>query len=122
MRVLALFFLIHTGADILMPQYFCAGEEGGNLPFQASVVTRGAGESNEPILAAVTSSDESDRDRQPDQGPHEEDCFCCCSHVLPGVGFGGPVAFDLISVPPPSFADSLPSPPLRGTYHPPRST
>lgn len=119
-RVLVLFFLVYTGADILMPQYFCAGEEVGNLPSQSRVVTPAAGADDQPVLAAFASSEDSHREQQPDQEPHGEDCFCCCAHVLPGISFsnvGGP---ELKSTGATFITGHLPSPPLRGTYHPPR--
>lgn len=119
-RVIALFFLVYTGADILMPQYFCAGEEGGNRPIQAGVLTSRAGASNEPALTAVTASEDSHREQQQDQEPHAEDCFCCCAHVLPGITFGVSDTADLRSLPAPPALDFIPTPPPHATYRPPR--
>lgn len=49
----------------------------------------------------------------------DEECFCCCSHVLPGF----PVNNETLNTAPridiPLIA-SLPSPPPQGTFHPPR--
>lgn len=119
-RAIALFFVVYTGADILMPQYFCAGEEGGNLSLQASVLLPGVGAGDEPVLAAFAAPGDSHRERQQDQEPHGEDCFCCCAHVLPGVSFGVADTAGLRSLPAPPALDFIPTPPPHGTYRPPR--
>lgn len=116
-RSLALFFLLFTGADLFLPQYFCAGEEVGGIPFNSRTVSS---TNKADALVATFNSDNSRPDQPEDREHHEEDCFCCCAHVLPSVGFGDPLVLDLISLPAPPSMDSLPSPPLRGTYHPPR--
>jgi hypothetical protein len=121
-RAVAVFFLLFTGADILMPQYFCDDEIGGiSLP-TASAATlntdeRAAGDSK---VAAVADSDDS-RSRQPsDPSSHEEDCFCCCAHVLPSLPFTSTETAEVRQPMAAFLNDPLPSPPLRGTYHPPR--
>lgn len=121
-RAVTVFFLLFTGADILMPQYFCDDEIGGiSLPVAAAELNadeRPAGDRDE--VASVAGSDDS-RSRQPlDTSPHEEDCFCCCAHVLPSLPFA-PAKISEARQPMAVFVnDPLPSPPLRGTYHPPR--
>jgi hypothetical protein len=42
-RGVVVFFLLFTGADLTMPQYFCGGEEVGNLPLQSRVAKTNAG-------------------------------------------------------------------------------
>jgi hypothetical protein len=61
------------------------------------------------------------RDSHHDSSPDstEEDCFCCCSHIL--LGF----SFDYITLNTMPRVDialiaSLPSPPPQDTFHPPR--
>jgi len=119
-RVLTIFFLIYTGADLFVPQYFCSGEEVGNLPQQTRLVKTDAGTNDGSKTVATYSSQSSQSNQSPEPAPHEEDCFCCCAHVLPGTGFVALVISEatLLRVPP--FNDSLLSPPLRSTYHPPR--
>jgi hypothetical protein len=65
----------------------------------------------------------SNRDSQPDQDSHQsstdEDCFCCCSHIIPGQH----VNVATLNFPPPpddAALSPLPFAPPQGTYHPPR--
>jgi hypothetical protein len=118
-RSLALFFLLFTGADLFLPQYFCGGEEVGRIPVNGQTVSS-TSKANTPFIATAFQSDNSRPDQPEDREHHEEDCFCCCAHVLPGAGFGNLVVLDLISLPAPPSLDSLLSPPLQVTYHPPR--
>jgi hypothetical protein len=104
-RALALFFVLFTGADIALPQYFCGGEEVGGLPLGS---------------VATSTSEDSLPGQVPDEAPHEEDCFCCCAHVLPGLAFIRAATAELRSLEPPQKHESLPTPPLQLPYHPPR--
>lgn len=120
-RVLAVFFLLYTGADILLPQYFCGGEELGNVPIHATAA-------NLPNVTATKSSDvalytsqHSRLGQSPErEAPHEEDCFCCCAHVLPSIGFGNLDYTEVTNQCAHARSDRLLSPPLQSTYHPPR--
>jgi hypothetical protein len=49
----------------------------------------------------------------------EEDCFCCCSHILPGYSVSQVTLNIMPRVDIPLIA-SLPSPPPQDTFHPPR--
>lgn len=119
-RAVAVFFLLFTGADILMPQYFCDDEIGGiSLPTVAASLTaqEHAGD-GDPRVGA--DSDDS-RSRQPsDTSPHEEDCFCCCAHILPSLPVAPGETFQARQPMAAFVNDPLPSPPLQSTYHPPR--
>jgi hypothetical protein len=139
-RAVAVLFLLYTGGDIFLPQYFCRGEEIGGLPLSASVVTdeksaeprrastdRDSTDSNLALTeknsadsALSVSSNPSRPDQHHEQAPHTEDCFCCCAHVLPGFGISG--IFNNESSHSVSISElhSLPSPPLPNTYRPPR--
>lgn len=119
-RVLALFFLIFTGADISMPQYFCGGEEVGDLPTQSRSAKTTILTTDESRTIAVYSAQESQPGESPEQVPHEEDCFCCCAHVLLGLSFKTAEYSILKSPRAPAEMDRLLSPPLQSTYHPPR--
>ncbi len=120
-RGVAIFLLLFTGADLTMQQYFCGGEEIGGLPLQrvtlASTASDRDGENN---AAAVPTSNDSQPDQPSDKAPCDEDCFCCCAHVLPGLGFASICNSELKSPQKPLEKDFLPSPPLQSTYHPPR--
>ncbi len=119
-RAVALFFVLFTGADIALPQYFCGGEEVGGLPL-GSVATF-ASETADPGAerSAVPAPADSLPGQVPDEAPHEEDCFCCCAHVLPALAFTRAATAELRSPEPPQKQQSLPTPSLQLPYHPPR--
>lgn len=115
-RGISVFFLLFTIVDISSPHLCCedldglAGSAAQNNTIKASVVDEG--------MTAVVNDDS--RPQQP-AGPSssEEDCFCCCSHVLPGLSFSVAVLhFESLEADPQQ--DCLLTPPLRALYHPPR--
>lgn len=111
--LLALAFVDLTLIDLAFPQ-LCNDER---------MELAGAG----PIESAEQASDESGtintHDSEPGQNSQplstDEDCFCCCSHIL----LGYPINEVTLNTPPrislPSIK-SLPSPPSQDTFHPPR--
>lgn len=113
-RAVAVFFVLFTIADITLPQYFCAGEEIGGLPLASAAASDMTG----PGADGGTEMPSPSRDSE--QVPHEEDCFCCCAHVLAGLAFTAPASSELSTTPSDLGPDSLPSPPLPHQYHPPR--
>ena len=120
-RAVSVFFLLFTAADIALPQYFCGGEEVGGLPL--SHVAAAPAEAADPGTerSSVPAPADSLPGQVPDEAPHEEDCFCCCAHVLPALAFTRAATAELRSPEPPQKQQSLPSPPLQLLYHPPRS-
>jgi hypothetical protein len=118
-RAVALFFVLFTAGDIALPQYFCGGEEIGGLPLTSVIASTEVGDSGTD-RAAVPAPEAPLPGQDSDQAPHEEDCFCCCAHVLPGMAFNTSAAGELRTPQPPLEQQSLPSPPLSLQYHPPR--
>jgi hypothetical protein len=119
-RAVAVFFLLFTCADLSMPEYFC-DEEAGALPVNLTVRQKAGDVATGLDLAAAASTTEDALPGAPDsEAPHEEDCFCCCAHVLPAVLVANVGASDAKTPALVLTADSLPSPPLQSTYHPPR--
>ncbi|MGB7923370.1 MAG: hypothetical protein WCF57_09010 [Pyrinomonadaceae bacterium] len=116
---MAVFFLLYTGADIAMPQYFC-GEEMGGLPVVSHAAPLSRVNTENVTTKSTDFSDGSHQEEPSDQIPHQEDCFCCCAHVLPGLIFANPGASEIKSSNLQLEKDRLPDPPLRSTYHPPR--
>lgn len=118
--MIALLFLVYTGADLALPQYVCSGEEFANLSFQ----TRKAPTPAERINASSNLVSDIARDSHdseaPEQEPCEEDCFCCCSHILPGLNLAQFGNSDIRTPRLVAQDDQLLSPPLQSTYHPPR--
>lgn len=118
-RVIAVFFLLYTGADLTVRQ-FCSDEfcVPRIVEASASADSRSSYTARLAVAAANTSDS---RGNQPSEPPSlDEDCFCCCTHVLPGSA----LAVIAISEWEPALTElrniSLPSPPLRRTFHPPR--
>jgi hypothetical protein len=117
-RVIALLFLFHAGVDLLFPQ-LCSEE-----PFNI-VVNNSSSASREAIgaetFAVVTASlpGDSGEERRSDP-PRDEDCFCCCTHVMASHGFINSENAELKL--PFSAHENIrvPSAPLNNPYHPPR--
>jgi len=126
-RCLATFFLIFTFVDIvvidLLGQHGCS-EEAAVLPLVSptSSVSDEIQVNAGPGLAVV----ENDAQNQPASpaehkpaGTLDEDCFCCCSHLIPGIRVdlavlnGSPQPGD-------SAIFNIPISPLHSTFHPPR--
>lgn len=114
-RAVAVFFVLFTLCDIALPQYFCGGgEEVGGLPLHLSA-TAEAGDRSDGFAPEAPSPEQGS-----EQAPHEEDCFCCCAHVLAGLAITPVASAELRSQQPPLELSSLPSPTLPLQYHPPR--
>lgn len=120
-RVIAVFFLLYTGADLASPQ-FCTEElEGFSGYNQVSAATLSPTSDNARPTLAASVSDSSRQEPPSDKTPDgDEDCFCCCAHVLPGMTFAV-VQFTAAHTPVPDVrSERIPSPTLPNTYHPPR--
>jgi len=109
-----------TVVDMISPQ-LC--EDGSGAI--AGVVTAGlaenaAGRSDQKALAEVAISRQDSLPQQDSsEAAAEDDCFCCCSHVLPvfsinQVTLNTPPRIDV------PFIETLPSPPPQDMFHPPR--
>lgn len=119
-RGVALFFVLFTGADIALPQYFCGDGEIGGTPTDSASLYSPADKSTVENSEIVSGTNDSRPERPAPEAPHNEDCFCCCAHVLPSLSFasaGAPVLAEPSDI---LISSSVLSPPLRGTYHPPR--
>ena len=102
-RILALFLLVWAVADLSVPG-FCQTD--GALP--------------ERQTTTLTSASHPKDSNPLKSGDYEDDCFCCCTHILPSVHFE--LAAGLVFTPevvctplakPKEFHGSV--------YHPPRS-
>jgi hypothetical protein len=111
--LLAFAFFDLTVVDIFSPQ-LCGDE-------QVSLSSTGPVDSTEEGAGELGASQT--HDSQPDQDSHQspidEDCFCCCSHIIPSPH----VNVAALNCPPPPGASviaSFPLAPPRGAFHPPR--
>lgn len=118
-RGVAVFFVLFVFVDLAFPELCQEALEGVteriHAPVQASGREPGASD-----RAAVKDSEDSREGQQPEQAPHEEDCFGCCGHVLPGTEFPGLVVAEIVSLPAPPMNTQVPTASLRTPYHPPR--
>lgn len=117
-RAIAVLFLLYTGADLLIPQV-CA-EERGLATIEVADV-----KATTPDLASYVSSLASDisnreHNQVPDQQQRDEDCFCCCAHVIPGSVFHGSSISEIISISLPTKQALLPLELPNAFFHPPR--
>jgi hypothetical protein len=114
--VLLLFASIDLCADLVSPRSCCEWID--NLAI-ANVTQTGPpvhATLNETILAAATDAHPAPSSNSPET---DEDCFCCCAHILPGGYFN--VAISNTESPAPVLTNALlPVPPAQSPFHPPR--
>lgn len=115
--MVALLFLFHTGVDLLFPQLCNEGPVNITVD-QSEAVSKETINDETSALVAVSLPD-SGEDRRSDP-PRDEDCFCCCTHVMTSPCFVNPGNAELkISA---SLYQEIPilSAPPNNPYHPPR--
>jgi hypothetical protein len=117
-RVFAIFFLLFTSAelmivDIALPQR-CKDELG-------MLATNGYAHptTDETDKSFVIAENHSQPESSSEQNCTEEDCFCCCSHIVPASHVTFPPLIDEPQVTEAAIAH-LPSSPPHGLFHPPR--
>ena len=118
-RTVALLFLLHTGADLVFPQ-LCSEEPVGIAMNQPVVATSEAKSNYQSFAIGLPSSNQSSEMPGSEDPPRDEDCFCCCTHVMPSPLFVDPGVADANlgkSIQP---NVSLASAPLNTPDHPPR--
>jgi hypothetical protein len=118
-RCVAIFFLFYTGFDIASPQ-FCNDELTGLSAKSIATVAVAPFTETTRHIVTVSASDISRRDLPFNQESDDDDCFCCCTHVLPGMTFFNTSALDIKSLAVSLEQIFLPTPPLSSTFHPPR--
>lgn len=120
-RAIAILFLVYTALDLSMPQLCC--EEMG-IPTIAE--TAASAEDNSVDSTRLSDAALSANDYEeslPSERPHsDEDCFCCCAHVLPGSAVAVVAAPELTTSLAAQQDICLLSPQLQSPYHPPRLT
>ena len=118
LRVIAMLFLLHSGVDMLFPQ-LCSDEETFGGSFSSSgVVATNDGEAGKAF--AVDGSSEFPDDQRSGPEHRDEDCFCCCTHVMPSPVFASPDDAELVISTSTVARIFIPSAPSDNPYHPPR--
>lgn len=111
-----LLFLIYTGFDITVPQYHLNESIRKNTTGALDPGTKHL----ESGIYLVASNSTPNQPQQERDSHRDEDCFCCCSHVVPSPVFIGPVNAVVMSPPIALPNIAIPSAPLHNPYHPPR--
>lgn len=99
---------------MLFPQ-FCDEENSYNSSFSSTVLS--SAPNRETVVVASTQFPD---DQRPDSLPSDEDCFCCCTHVMPSPVFHSFESAELAITRNTTHRIFIPSAPPDNPYHPPR--
>ena len=116
-RFIVIVFLVYAGVDIANPQ-LCNDEFAPSPVLLTSNIQRHAEEALTDI--SIGDSEETEQREQPSTPHSEDDCFCCCTHVLPGLTTQPNGASDVVSQGLTLAPQSVTSAHLMALYHPPR--
>jgi hypothetical protein len=120
-RAIALLFLIYTAIDIASPD-LCREEALGDGRLGLRVVTSPPVTADANASAARIAAAVKQRTNEPSEWfSDDDDCFCCCSHVLPGTVTATVAVTDIRSPISSLQYLSIPSPLMAPAFHPPRS-
>lgn len=112
-RGVVLLFLVYTAVEFAFPQ-FC-----GERAFSIVGSTTAASVRESGLQLSQRDSSESPR---PDNDlPDNDDCFCCCGHVMPSPPFVNPQRSAMVALSDQLDPVSIPDASLGAPYHPPRS-
>ena len=114
--VLLLFASADLSADLVAPQACCEWLD--NLVSAPASQRLSAAQASVDPAAIVAAAEALPQESSPGTDV-EEDCFCCCAHILPGTHFDVSL---LHTTPPASFLTNalLPFPPSQSQFRPPR--
>lgn len=117
LKGIVLLLLTYTGAELAFPEFCREGSLSVVVAQGAETASRG--DSVDAVVLDVESSAPGipNEDRQK---PNDEDCFCCCAHVMPSPLFVDPVVAEQVSLAYTPAAVSIPTGSLHAPYHPPR--
>ena len=120
-RVIAILFLAYTALGLSMPQLCC--QEMG-IPAIAETSARAEDNSVDTtrLPNAALSTNDYEGSLPSERPPSDENCFCCCAHVLPGRAVALVASPELTTSVVAQQNIYLPSPQLQSPYHPPRLT
>ena len=115
-RVIVVLFLTYAGVDIANPQ-LCSEEFGQGPSTLAATIKPGTLEGQS---FGKQNSDESRNEQLPTEPHNDDDCFCCCTHVLPGLTNHPNGALDIVSQDRTLVSHVIASAYLTALEHPPR--
>ena len=117
-RAIAILFLLYTGADLLVPQV-CA-EERGLTTIEANDLLATTPTFPSYVSSVASEIPKKEHNQLPDQEQRDEDCFCCCAHVIPGSVFHGSSISEIVSISLPTKQALVPLQLPKAYFHPPR--
>ena len=117
LKVVAILFLVYTGIDLVSCQFCCENVAG--LPTEYVRTLSPERQVNESFAVSDPSSEKSS-DEQRSNPSRDEDCFCCCTHVMPSPVFASLVNTVLKMNTGLEESTRIPTAPLNNPYHPPR--
>ena len=123
---IVLLFLIYTAVELAFPQ-FCREKSISVLGADSVVLA-----TEQPSLNKTSALTQESIARNSDESlpktpsrdsnvPDNDDCFCCCAHVVPSPLFVNPETSVLVVPSGLQHPVSIPTASLRAPYHPPRS-
>ncbi len=118
-RVIAILFLVYSGLDLTVPGV-CSEEF--SVPGIVEALASVKGPDFLKSFACVRPQTDFPQDQSPRRSPPDDDCFCCCSHVLRGNALTIIATEQLESAGSVPISNSLLSPPLGSPFRPPRNS
>ena len=124
-RGIVILFLIYPAVELAYPE-FC-GESAVSILGGRSVVLAAhqlpSASTSASTAESVTRNSERSLPQLPRDNdvPDDEDCFCCCAHVMPSPLFVNPETSALAVLSGLQPRVSIPTASLGAPYHPPRS-
>src|SRR5262249_24262054 len=115
LRGIAILFLFYTGVDIAFTDYH------RNESLDLSSVVTIADANDDTLAIAASQSNPAGLPSRDSEAPRDEDCFCCCAHVLPSPVFTDSSNATLSQLRTLPRRTTLPTAPIHSLYHPPRS-
>ncbi len=110
-------FLLHSGVDLLFPE-LCNDEPYSSGFVSSSLLDHDTRETATAFLENRSSESQDDERSGPQH--KEEDCFCCCTHVMPSPAFASLENAELVRSSSMVHSIFIPSAPSDNPYHPPR--
>lgn len=119
MRCVAILFLLYTAVDLAYPQ-ICSEENFGEIA-ASEISVFGASQSDVAAsILSVSAGKGSQRNLPQERESRDEDCFCCCAHIVPGIVFVSPIILEPKSVFPAQEQTSITQDKFEPPFHPPR--
>jgi hypothetical protein len=119
LRAVALLFLIHTGVDLFFPELCTEEPFSAGLTQSLALPSPANSKERSPAVTGAPSGESKDEQRS-DPQHRDEDCFCCCAHVMPSPLFVTPDNAELVLMVSKDQNTSIPAAPPHNPYHPPR--